>query len=119
MPDRESPALRALIEKQAYVVTRAQALRTGLSHHAVSHRLRAGGPWQPLLPGVYLTVTGKPTQRQLDMAAVLYGGTYAVISGLAAVRHHRMPGPETDSVDLLVPARRQCRSVSYLSLIHI
>jgi hypothetical protein len=102
------------MEKQAHVVTRAQALRGGLSHHAVSHRLRAGGSWQPLLPGVYLTVTGKPTQRQRDVAAVLYGGTYAVISGLAAVRHHRMQGPETDSVDLLVPARRQCRSVSYV-----
>ncbi|HLH83444.1 MAG TPA: type IV toxin-antitoxin system AbiEi family antitoxin domain-containing protein [Trebonia sp.] len=114
MPDLEPPALRALIEKQAHVITRAQALRAGLSHHAVSHRLRAGGPWQPLLPGVYLTVTGKPTQRQRDIAAVLYGGTPAVITGLAAVRHHRMPGPETDAVDLLVPARRQCRSVSYV-----
>jgi hypothetical protein len=114
MLDREPPALRALIAKQSAVVTRAQALRGGLSHHAVSHRLRAGGPWQPLLPGVYLTVTGKPTQRQREIAAVMYGGTYAVITGLAAVRHHRMPGPETDAVDLLVPARRQCRSVSYV-----
>jgi hypothetical protein len=114
MSDRESPALRALIEKQSAVVTRAQALRGGLSHHAVSYRLRAGGPWQPLLPSVYLTVTGKPTQRQREVAAVLYGGTYAVITGLAAVRHHHMPGPGTDAVDLLVPARRQCRSVSYV-----
>lgn len=48
------------------------------------------------------------------MAAVLYGGRRAVITGPAAVRHHRMPAPETDAVDLLIPARRQRRGVSYV-----
>lgn len=116
MLEREPSALRALIEKQSSVVTRAQALRAGLSRHAVSYHLRAGGPWQPLLPGVYLTVTGKPTQAQREIAAVLYGGSYTVISGLAAVRHHRIAYPESDRVDLLVPARRQCQSVSYVAV---
>jgi hypothetical protein len=114
MLEREPGELRSLIEKQSAVVTRAQALRGGLSHHAVSHRLRTGGPWQPILPGVYLTVTGKPTRTQREIAAVLYGGTPAVITGLAAVHHQRMPAPDSDVIDLLVPARRQCRSVSYV-----
>lgn len=116
MLEREPGALRALIETQSAVVTRAQALRGGLSHHAVSHRLRADGPWQPVLPGVYLTVTGKPTRTQREIAAILYGGPHAVITGLAAVRRHRMRGPESDVVDLLVPARRQCQSVSYVAV---
>jgi len=114
MPDRESRALRALIEKQSRVVTRAQALRGGLSHHAVSHRLRVGGPWQPILPGVYLTVTGQATRVQREVAAVLYGGRPTAITGLAAIQHHRMPGPGSDAVDILIPARRQLRSVSYV-----
>jgi len=116
MLEREPGALRALMHKQSAVVTRAQALRSGLSHHAVSHRLRAGGPWQPILPGVYLTMTGRPTGMQREIAAVLYGGPHAVISGLAAVRHHRMPAPDSDMVDLLVPDRRQCRSVSFVAV---
>ncbi len=116
MPDLDPRALRALVEEQSNVVTRVQALRSGMSHHAVSYRLRQGGPWQQLLPGVYLTVTGTPTREQREMAAVLYGGRNAVITGLAAVHHHRMPGPETDAVDILIPARRQRRSVSYVAV---
>lgn len=116
MLKREPGELRALIEKQSAVVTRAQALRGGLSHHAVSHRLREAGPWQPILPGVYLTVTGKPTRTQREIAAVLYGGPSAVITGLAAVHHHRMPAPGSDVIDLLVPTRRQCRSISYVAV---
>jgi hypothetical protein len=116
MMEREPGALRALIEKQSAVVTRGQALGGGLSRHAVNHRLRAGGPWQPILPGIYLTVTGKPTQAQREIAAVLYGGSYTVITGLAAVHHHRIPGPESDVIDVLVPDRRQCRSVSYVAV---
>ena len=116
MLKREPGELRALIEKQSAVVTRAQALRGGLSHHAVSHRLREAGPWQPILPGVYLTVTGKPTRTQREIAAVLYGGPFAIITGLAAVHYHRMPARGSDVVDLLVPTRRQCRSVSYVAI---
>ena len=116
MLEREPGALYALIQKQSAVVTRAQALRGGLSHHAVSHRLRTGGPWQPILPGVYLTMTGLPTRVQREIAAVLYGGAPAIITGLAAVRHHRMPAPDCDVIDLLVPARRQCQSVSFVAV---
>jgi hypothetical protein len=32
------------------------------------------GKWQKLLPGVYLTVTGKPTAEQRLVAARLYAG---------------------------------------------
>ena len=41
------------------------------------HRIRPGGPWQRLLPGVYLTVTGTPTRRQLEVAALRCAGTAA------------------------------------------
>jgi len=114
MVDKEAPALSALLEKQEHVVTRTQALTGGLTRHALSHRLRKGGSWQPVLPGVYLTVTGTPTQVQREMAAMLYGGRYTVITGSAALRYHRMPGPESDTVDLLIPAVLKRQSVSYV-----
>ena len=44
-------ALSALIKKQDGVVSRKQALATGLSQKALRHRLRPGGPWSVWLPG--------------------------------------------------------------------
>lgn len=108
--------LLALIKKQDYVVTRAQALSGGMSPHALSHRLRDGGPWRPLLPGVYVTVTGTPTTVQREMAAVLYGGGYTVITGAAALRHHHMPAPEGEVIDVLVPAGKKRQSISFVSV---
>ena len=114
MSHGELANLRALIESQEYVVTRAQALTGGLTHNALSHRLRQGGPWQPLLPGVYLTVTGTPTPIQKEMSAILYGGPSAVITGAAALRHSRMPAPDSEVIDILIPAARKRQSVSYV-----
>ena len=65
----------ALIRKQDYLVSRTQVLAAGLSPSVLRHRLRLGGPWSVCLPGVYLTVTGRPTQAQREIAAILYGGT--------------------------------------------
>lgn len=106
--------LRALIEKQDCVLMRAQVLAGGMTSHALHHRLRDGGPWQSLLPGVYVTVTGTPTLVQREKAALLYGGPGAVITGAAALRHHRMPAPDGEIIDILIPASRQRRSVSYV-----
>lgn len=109
MNDKEPPTLRALIGEQEAVVSRAQVLKSGLSRHAVGYRLRPGGPWQPLLPGVYLTVTGIPTLEQLEMAAMLYGGRGTVITGVASLRYKHLVLPETKVIDILIPAsvRRQ------------
>jgi hypothetical protein len=113
--DASRPVL-ALIEKQDHLVSRAQALEAGMSRHAISHRIRPAGPWRPLLPAVYLTVSGTPTQVQREMAAVLYAGARSVISGGAALRHHRLPAPESDVIDLLVPLGVQRQSVSFAQL---
>ena len=116
MQDQEARRLLALIDAQRQVVSWAQALRGGMSSHAVAHRLRSGGPWQYLLPGVYLTATGTPTQDQREVAALLYAGPRSVITSNAALRHHRLPAPQSDWVDVLVPARTQRQSISYVRL---
>lgn len=114
MAGKEPDALGALIRKQDSMVSRKQALAAGLSLSALRHRLRPGGPWSVWLPGVYQTETGTPTQAQREIAAVLYGGPHAILTGAAALRHYRLPAPESDVVDILIPARWRHRSISYV-----
>jgi hypothetical protein len=101
--------LAGLLWNQQDVITREQALDAVLTKHALEHRLRPGGPWRRLLPGVYLTVTGRPSQVQLEMAALLYGGRDSVITGPVALSYNRIRGPQSKVIDLLVPftCRRQ------------
>jgi hypothetical protein len=102
-------ALDRTLDRQHDVITRRQALGAGLTRHALQHRLRLGGSWQSLLPGVYVAATGTPTITQQEMAAMLYAGQASVITGLAALRQHRIRGPATGLIDVLIPEslRRQ------------
>jgi hypothetical protein len=108
--------LRHLLQGQHDVITRAQALESGLTRSALAHRIRPGGPWQVLLPGVYLCVTGRPDRDQLDMAALLYAGPDSMLTGLAALRRHGLAAPDASVIDVLVPAGRQCRSRSLVAV---
>ncbi|NED96294.1 type IV toxin-antitoxin system AbiEi family antitoxin domain-containing protein [Phytoactinopolyspora alkaliphila] len=40
------------------LITRQQALASGMSPKALQHRLRQGGPWRRVLRGVYATFDG-------------------------------------------------------------
>ncbi len=105
-----------VLEQQLDVITRHQALAVGLTRHALAHRLRPGGPWRSVLPGVYLAVTGTPTTLQQEMAAMLYAGSGSVITGLAALRCHHIRAERSDRVDVLVPATRQRRDTEFVHL---
>jgi len=63
-------ALAAVLASQYQVITRKQALARGVTPSALRQRLRTGGPWQRLLPGVFLAVTGTPTTDQRNVAAL-------------------------------------------------
>lgn len=91
-----------MLRKQDGVVSRAEALRGGLTDGQLRYRIRPGGPWQQLLPGVYLTVTGTPTRRQLEIAALRYAGPGSAITGLAALRRHRVRVPDHSVLTVLV-----------------
>ena len=117
--------LRALLRRQHDVITREQALDCGLARSGLAHRLRAAGPWQVLLPGIYLAVTGRPDHDQLDTAALLYAGPGSLLTGRAALRRHGLPpdspGPATNpgpdpGIDVLVPAGRQRRSRPFVTV---
>lgn len=106
--------LPELLKHQHGVITRLQALTCGLSDDSVTRRARGRGPWQRLLPGVYLTVTGTPTQDQLDTAALLYGGPGATLTGAAALRRHGIRTAPSKTVDVLIPAARERKSAGHV-----
>jgi hypothetical protein len=98
------------------VIARYQALAVGLSENALRHRLRPGGPWRKLLPGIYLTMTGTPTTLQQEMAALLYAGNGSLVTGPAALRCHHIGKIVPDLVDVLVPATRQRHDAGFVRL---
>lgn len=105
--------------RQDSVVSRAQALDAGLSRHAIAHRLRSEGPWRTLLPGVYLMHPGDASPSQREIAAMLYCGPHAVITGVAALRFYefrQLPRQGSNAVDVLISDCLSHASCSWLQV---
>jgi hypothetical protein len=86
----------------------------GLPTSTLDRYIASGGRWQRLLPGVYLAVTGKATQEQREMAALLYAGSRSLITGAAAVRRHHLHAAGPDLVDVLIPVNLKRQSVGFV-----
>src|SRR5690348_10121188 len=111
-----SDALDRMLVEQLGVIARHQVPATGLTDSALRHRLRPGGPWRTLLPGVFMAATGTPTPLQEEMAALLYAGAGSMVTGLAGLRCHRIGKAMPDLVDVLVPVARQRRDAGFVRL---
>ncbi len=86
------------------LLTRRQAAAVGLTAAALRHRLRAGGAWQVVLPGIYATFTGELSTQQRWIASLLYGGPSCLLGGhTAAALHGLRQVPRTRTVHLLMP----------------
>jgi len=107
----------ALIARQNGLITRAQALSCGLTKQALRVRIRAEGPWQVLLPGVYATVTGAVTTEQREIAALLYAGPRSAITGQAAIAAHGVNNLGRTVVDVLIPATSKRRDQSFVHVL--
>ena len=105
-----------LLTSQSDILSRAQALQIGMTSNQLRHCIRADGPWQILLPGIYLTVTGAPTPRQLEVAAALHAGPGSVITGPAACALHGIRAPDKSAVDVLVPVECRRKSIGFAVL---
>ncbi|GGZ18195.1 hypothetical protein [Streptomyces poonensis] len=119
------------------VLTTAQLRAHGVTPADTNARCRPGGPWQQLLPGVYLLHPGPPTPEERLHAVLLYAGrcrdtggvpaqphadeprppvryTDAVVTGLAALALHGFtsapPLLSLERIDVLVPRLRRLRS---------
>jgi very-short-patch-repair endonuclease len=107
-------ALARLVRRQRGVISREQALACGMSAHLVQYRIREGGPWQALLTGVYLTVTGAANHDQRDIAALLHAGPRSVVTASAALRRHGLTPVRDDVVDVLVPIGTRPRDAGFV-----
>jgi hypothetical protein len=108
--------MSAVLRKQHGVIGREQALSCGIGRPALNYRGRPGGPWPALLPGVYLTHTGIATDDQRDIAALLYAGPSAVLTGPAALRRHGVAAMPMDAVDVLVRQEVQRADAEFVRL---
>jgi hypothetical protein len=114
--DRERLSRAAL--EQFGVVSRSQALESGLSRSSIDYLTRPEGRWQRIVPGVYATTTGTVTVDQRAMAALLYAGPGSVITGAAAVRRHGLRCAGLNEIDVLVPVDVRRQSVDFVRMIH-
>lgn len=109
--------LDRILDDQFSVIGRRQALDCGLSKSAIDHRLRMGGPWRKLLPGVYVATTGALTQQQRAMAALVHVGARGVVTGAVAVRLHGLqcasPG---DRIEVLVSPKVRVQDADFVQV---
>lgn len=84
LPDTMSPTLAA----QLGLVTREQLYEHGVSRATL--RWALGRFWRMPLPGVVATFIGALTARQEVIAAALWAGEGAVLTGLNAARWHQL-----------------------------
>jgi hypothetical protein len=109
-----------LSRNQRRVLTVGQLREHGVTASDLAERCRPGGPWQQLLPHVYLLHAGPPTSEERLEAALLYAegpeGSQGevMVTGLAALALHRFssvpPLIGLDRIDLLVPRQRRLRA---------
>ncbi|MCX5201205.1 hypothetical protein OG897_06990 [Streptomyces sp. NBC_00237] len=116
--------LSHLSDVQRRVLSTAQLREHGISAAKAAAQCRAGGPWQQLLPGVFLLHQGVPTSEERLHAALLYTGRGeegAVITGLAALALHRFssapPLLGLEHLDVMVPRTRRLRSVGFVRIV--
>ena len=93
-----------LVDRQHGVFACEQAAAFGVSASTISYRVKPGGPWRRIFPGVYLADSRAPTTDQLDMAALLYAGGRSMLTGRAALRRYGIMPAYAGPLDVLVPA---------------
>lgn len=117
--------LSHLSDVRKRVLSAPQLREHGVSAARAAEQCRPGGPWQQLLPGVYVLHAGPPTSEERLHAALLYagrpGGGEAMVTGLAALALRRFasapPLLSLDRIDVLVPRTRRLRSAGCARLI--
>ncbi|MGW1174236.1 hypothetical protein ACWD4P_10995 [Kitasatospora sp. NPDC002543] len=116
------PSLEELAKRQQNVVTASQLRARGVPARIITEHCRRGGPWQRVLPRVYLLQAAEPTPEQRMWAALLYAAQNgreegrregAVITGAAALALYGFTVvprlPAVTGVDVLVPRQRRLK----------
>lgn len=115
---------------QRRVMTARQLRAHGVAADVLAEHCRPGGPWQQLLPQVFLLHPGPASGEERLHAAVLYAGRRlpgggpgaldAVVTGPAALAMHRFeavpPLVGLNWIDVLVPRQRRLRNAGDVRL---
>lgn len=107
-----------LLQLQAGVITRAQALSAGMSRHGLRAKLDSGR-WQRLHPGVYAGFSGQPGRDPVLWAAVLGAGPRAILSHETAAELHGLLSPAARPgriIHVMVPGGQQVVPMRYVRL---
>lgn len=124
------------------VQSAAQLRARGVSAARTAAQCLPGGPWQQLLPGVYVLHTGQPSIEERLHAALLYAGRpparrtvpaqaapgagrghggEAMVTGLAALALYGFcsapPPAALHRIDVLVPRTRRLRSTRFVQVV--
>jgi predicted transcriptional regulator of viral defense system len=105
MPLETPPACRELSTRQHGVITRRQALATGLPATTVETWVQCGR-WTRLDRGIYATFSGPPSRDALLWAALLRAGPGAVLSHETAAELCGLIHQPAPAIHVTVPARR-------------
>lgn len=116
-----SNAWKSLLRQQKGLITAAQAHDLGVASATLSRRIRGARPtWQKVLPRVYATFPHDLSDEQRIVAAWLYAGVDAAVTGGAALHWRRLPylpsEVKADPVDILVPVGRECASTKFVRI---
>ncbi|HTT50209.1 MAG TPA: hypothetical protein VMH35_02240 [Streptosporangiaceae bacterium] len=90
---------------QSGVISRTQALSSGVSPDMVRARLRAGH-WQRLQWGVYATFTGEPGREAQLWGALRRAGPCAVLSHYTAAEQWRLTSRQAARIHVTVPRHK-------------
>src|SRR5690348_3596965 len=103
--------LDRLAQIQHGVLAVGQALASGVSRDTVRTQVRTGR-WRPLHHGVYAAFTGTPSREATLWAAVLRGGSGALLSHYSAADVYSLSDYQSRSIHLTIPRQRRVVAIS-------
>lgn len=98
--------IELVLQRQAGVIGRTQALAEGMSSAAIGRRL-SGGQWVRVHPRVYLAADHALTGEARLRAAYLWAGDGATVSGVAAGWWHGLWADMAGQVEITIPHRQR------------
>ena len=122
MPKRtnyDKGAVARLFAAQGGLATRAQLIGLGVPPSTIRHRERPGGPWRRVLRGVCASHDHASAGLGRLRVAQLFAGPGSVVTGLAALRAHRLTAAlsattEEHEVKVLIPGSRRRESTGFV-----
>ncbi|MEJ2885882.1 hypothetical protein [Actinomycetospora aeridis] len=93
------------------VISIDELVAMGVPERTAYRRTQEDGPWTLLAPATFLLSNGEPTYRQWEIAALVYAGEGAVLTGIGGARHYGIKtGDDPTTVHVLIDEPRRMLS---------